>query len=96
MSVRDDTRYSNAVAVPRGDRAAQDSEYSPTRTGIDYSEGKMRKNQQVVDDLAWPCESGQHIDCLGLIDNAIEEVFAECPCECHGYIERDINERQTN
>ena len=27
-------------------------------------------------DEGWPCASGQHDDCIGVIDNAIEGVFA--------------------
>lgn len=34
-------------------------------------------------DQGWPCVSGQHGDCVGVADNAIEGVFAECPCLCH-------------
>jgi hypothetical protein len=34
-------------------------------------------------DERWPCASGQHKDCIGVVDNAIEEAHAECSCLCH-------------
>lgn len=37
----------------------------------------------MADGEAWPCEMGNHADCIAVVDNAIEGVYAECPCQCH-------------